>query len=47
MKRVPEAQAIYLLQQIVDMDRKDSDALPGSVVKLVKKALVILKKRRK
>lgn len=29
------------------MDKADSDALPGSVVKLVKQAQTIMKKRRK
>lgn len=42
-----EEQAIALLQQVIDMDRADRDALPGSVVKLVKQAQVVMKKRRK
>lgn len=42
-----EEQAIVLLQQIIDIDRRDRDALPGSAVKLVKKAQTIMKKRRK
>lgn len=47
MKRIPEKQAIEILQQIIDMDKADRDALPGSVVKKVKEAQTILKKRRK
>lgn len=39
--------AIRLLQQIIDIDRRDRDALPGSVVKHVKTAQTIMRKRRK
>lgn len=46
-KDIDEEWAISVLQQIVDRDRSDRDALPGSVVKLAKQAIVILKKRRK
>jgi hypothetical protein len=46
MKHTPEARAIALLEAIVKMDRADRDALPGSVVKLVKQALRILRKRQ-
>lgn len=38
---------MVLLEQIVDMDRQDRDALPGSVVKKVKEALKILRKLQK
>lgn len=47
MKERSEARAIALLEEIVQMDRSDRDALPGSVVKLVKQALVIMRKRRR
>ena len=33
-----EVWALRLLNQIIDCDRRNSDALPGSVVKLVKAA---------
>lgn len=46
MKRRDEAWALALLDQIIQRDREDRDALPGSVVKLVKQAAVILRKRR-
>lgn len=39
--------AIALLQQIIDIDRRDHDALPGSAVKHVKDAQRIMKKRRR
>lgn len=41
-----EEWAISKLQEIIDLDRSDSDALPGSVVRLIKQAQVIMKKRR-
>lgn len=44
---VHEERVIALLNDIVQMDRWNRDALPGSVVKLVKAALIILKKRRR
>lgn len=47
VKHEKEAQALVHLQRVIEMDRADRDALPGSVVKLVKQAAVILKKRRK
>jgi len=47
VKDVPEERASALLAQIVEMDRRDRDALPGSVVKHVKAALTILRKRRR
>jgi hypothetical protein len=46
MKRRDEAWSLALLEQIIERDREDRDALPGSVVKLVKQAAVILRKRR-
>ena len=46
-KDVHEERAIQVLQELIDMDRQDRDALPGSVVKLVKQAQTILKKRRR
>jgi len=42
-----EEWAIALLQQIVARDRQDRDALSGQAVDHVKRALVILKKRRR
>ena len=42
-----EEQAIVLLQRVIDMDRRDRDALPGSAVKHVKAAQTIMKKRRR
>lgn len=42
-----EEWAIKILQLIVDRDKQDRDALPGSVVRLVKRAQTIMKKRRK
>lgn len=46
-KDINEERAIAILQQIIDIDKRDRDALPGSVVKLVKQAITIMKKRRK
>lgn len=42
-----EEKAIAILQQVIDIDRRDRDALPGSAVKLVKQAQTIMKKRRR
>lgn len=42
-----EEWAIQHLGKIVERSVQDRDALPGSVVKLVKDAIVILRKRRK
>jgi hypothetical protein len=42
-----EEWAIALLEQIVARDRQDRDALSGQAVDHVKRALVILKKRRR
>ena len=42
-----EERAISLLEQVIDIDRCNRDALPGTVVGLVKRAVVVLKKRRR
>lgn len=42
-----EEWAIRLLEQIVERDRADRDALPGSAVSHVKAALRIMRKRRR
>lgn len=42
-----EEWAITQLQKIIDLDLEDRDALPGSVVALIKRAQTIMKKRRK
>jgi hypothetical protein len=42
-----EEWAFALLEQIVARDRQDRDALSGQAVDHVKRALVILKKRRR
>jgi hypothetical protein len=42
-----EEWALRLLEQILERDRADRDALPGAVVGKVKEAAVILRKRRK
>ena len=42
-----EEWAIQRLQEIVDLDRANRDALPGSAVRHVKQAITIMKKRRK
>jgi hypothetical protein len=41
-----EEQAIALLQILIDVDRVNRDALPGSAMKHVKAAQTIMKKRR-
>lgn len=46
-KDVHEERAIQILNQIIEMDKQDRDALPGSAVKHVKAAINIMKKRRK
>jgi N-acetylmuramic acid 6-phosphate (MurNAc-6-P) etherase len=43
---VHEERAIKILEQIMDIERSNRDALPGSAVKHVKEAITILKKRR-
>lgn len=43
---VHEEWAIRWLQAMVDLDRVNRDALPGSAVKKIKEALLILKRRR-
>ena len=47
MKRRDEAWALALLEQVIQRDREDRDALPGSVVKLVKQAAKIMRRRRR
>jgi len=47
VKNKYEEWAIAVLDPIVQLSYRDRDALPGSVVKLVKDAITILKKRRK
>jgi len=48
-KRQNEAEewAIKQLELIIEKSRKERDALPGSAVRLIKKAQTIMKKRRK
>jgi hypothetical protein len=41
-----ELWALALLQKIIERDRQDRDALPGSVMKHVKAAATIIKKRQ-
>lgn len=44
---VYEERAIAMIDQILDIDRINRDALPGSAVKKLKEAKVIMVKRRK
>lgn len=46
IKDKDELWALSLLRQIINRSIEDRDALPGAVVKLVKDAAVILKKRQ-
>lgn len=46
-KDIDEERAIRLLEQVVDIDRRDRDALPGSAVSHVKAAIKIMRKRRR
>ncbi len=46
VKDKDELWALAQLEKIIQRDRADRDALPGSVVKLVKQAAIILKKRQ-
>ena len=46
-KDIDEERAIALLQQVIEIDNRDRDALPGSAVSHVKKAMTIMRKRRK
>lgn len=46
IKNLNEAQALARLDEIMDIHNADHDALPGSVVDLVKHARKILLKRR-
>ena len=41
-----ELWALVLFEQIIQRDRDDRDALPGTVVELAKKAAKVLKKRQ-
>lgn len=41
-----EERAIKMLEAVVQIDRENRDALPGSAVKHVKAALTIMRKRR-
>jgi hypothetical protein len=47
VKHVDEAWALVLLNKIIARSREDRDALPGTVVKLVKTAAIILRRRMK
>lgn len=47
MKQKAELYALSVLMKIVHMDERDRDALPGSVMKHVKAAMRILRKRQK
>ncbi len=42
-----EEWVIRQLQPVIDLSVRDRDALPGSVVKLVKEAQIKLKRRRR
>jgi len=42
-----EEWAIKYLGEIIKLNSENRDALPGSVVELVRRAIVILKKRRR
>ena len=44
---VHEEWAIYYLEKLVELSEANRDALPGTVVKLVKQAITIMKKRRR
>lgn len=44
---VDEEWAMALLKKIIDRSNEKRDALPGSAVKKVKEAYLIMKKRRK
>ncbi len=46
VKDKDELWALALLQRIIDRDRQDRDALPGSVVRHVKDAARILRRRQ-
>lgn len=46
-KDTREEWAIKHLERIIQLDREDRDALPGSAVKHVKAAVTIMKKRRR
>lgn len=42
-----EEHAIHALQNLIDIDKRNRDALPGSAMKHIKAAQTIMKKRRK
>ncbi len=46
VKDKDELWALALLQRIIDRDRQDRDALPGSAVRHVKDAARILRRRQ-
>ncbi|MDA2936464.1 hypothetical protein MYX06_04570 [Patescibacteria group bacterium AH-259-L05] len=46
IKDKDELWALSLLNQIIQRSKDDRDALPGSVVKKVKEAAIIIKKRQ-
>lgn len=46
VKDQDELWTLALLNRIIARSRQDRDALPGSVVKLVKEAVIILRKRQ-
>jgi len=46
VKDKDELWALSLLDQIIQRSKADRDALPGSVVKKVKDAAIIIKKRQ-
>jgi len=46
VKDKDELWALSKLNQIIQRSRKDRDALPGSVVRKVKDAAIIIKKRQ-
>lgn len=47
MKENAEKVAIGYLEELIEIHRRDRDALPGSVVDHIRRALVILRKRKK
>ena len=46
VKDKDELWALHYLEQIIQRDRVDRDALPGAVVKRVKEAAKIIRKRQ-
>ncbi|PIR46454.1 MAG: hypothetical protein COV07_04105 [Candidatus Vogelbacteria bacterium CG10_big_fil_rev_8_21_14_0_10_45_14] len=45
-QRVPEQRVLKVLEEIIKIDRKNRDALPGKVVEHIKTAVLILRKRQ-